>query len=161
FTLQGTAAAALPAAAPVAIPAELERDGDRSSLRILVAEDQPVNQAVLLAMLQKLGHSADLASDGAAALRAEERGAYDVILMDVQRPELDGLEVTRRIRQRPGGRGPYVIALTAHAMAGDEERCLAAGMDGYLSKPVRLTDLKNALAAAALRSGSRRPAAGS
>ncbi len=147
--LEGPAVAALPPpATPAAEPAD--RAGEPPPpLRILVAEDQPVNQVVLLAMLDKLGHRADLASTGIEALRAEERQAYDVILMDVQMPELDGLEVTRRIRRRTGdGRGPYVIALTAHALEGDEERCLAAGMDSYLSKPVRLAELEDALAGA-------------
>ena len=113
-------------------------------LRVLVAEDNEVNQLVLTALLQGLGHRADLVANGREALAALDRGAYDVILMDVQMPELDGLETTRRLRRREGAQ-PFVIALTAQAMAGDRERCLAAGMDSYLAKPVQLEALKAAL----------------
>jgi CheY-like chemotaxis protein len=123
-----------------------------SSLRVLLAEDQRVNQLVMLQMLGYLGYEADLAANGLEVLEALERQPYDVILMDVQMPGMDGLEATRRIRCRfPTGGGPQILALTAHAIAGDRERFLAAGMDGYLGKPVQMSDLGAALAALAAK----------
>jgi PAS domain S-box-containing protein len=117
------------------------------ALRLLVAEDNAVNRQLALALLAKLGYQADVVENGREALDAVEREAYDVVLMDVQMPELDGLEVTRRIRDRFGSRGgPMIIATTANAMEGDREECLEAGMDDYLSKPIRLDDLARALA---------------
>jgi CheY-like chemotaxis protein len=110
-----------------------------------VAEDEMINQVLILDMLQQLGYPSDLVNDGAEALEAVDRQPYDVVLMDVQMPGLDGLEVTRRIRSA-GGRQMHIIALTAHALSGDRERCLAAGMNDYLSKPLRLHDLQDALA---------------
>ncbi len=111
------------------------------ALRILLAEDNPVNQLVATRMLQKLGHSVTTAGDGHEALLALDRGAFDLVLMDVQMPGMDGFECTRCIRsERPVPHLP-IVALTAHAMAGDRERCLAAGMDDYLSKPIRQEDL--------------------
>jgi len=115
------------------------------SLRILLAEDEAINRIVVLGMLQHLGYAADSVENGTEVLEALERNAYDVVLMDIQMPGLDGLEVTRRIREAKG-EDLYIIALTAHAMAGDRERCLAAGMNDYLSKPLALSDLQNALA---------------
>ena len=116
-------------------------------LRILVAEDNPINQKVLVKLLGRDGHQADVAADGEAALAALQKGAYDIVLMDVQMPGLDGLEVTRRFRLMENG-GPRlpIIALTAHAMRGDAERCFAAGMDAYLSKPVDASALRAVLA---------------
>ncbi|MBD2257862.1 PAS domain S-box protein [Pseudanabaena sp. FACHB-2040] len=106
-------------------------------LRILVVDDVPVNQRVAQHMLQRLGYaSISLASNGIEALDSVCRQPYDVVFMDVQMPEMDGLEATRRIRQTALPQ-PYIIAMTAHAMAGDRERCLTAGMDDYLSKPIR------------------------
>jgi CheY-like chemotaxis protein len=120
----------------------------RHPLRILVAEDHPVNQQVILGLLRHLGYQPDLAGDGQEVLDALARQPYDVVLMDIQMPEMDGLEATRRLREElPAERQPRVLAMTAHAMAGDRERCLAAGMDGYLSKPVQIADLAAALAA--------------
>ena len=115
-------------------------------LRILLAEDNLVNQKVALLMLERLGYSADLAANGCEVLEATQRQPYDVVLMDVQMPEMDGLEATRRIR----GNGfrehqPCVIGLTAHALEKDRERCLAAGMDDYLTKPIMLEELRAAL----------------
>lgn len=114
-------------------------------LRILVAEDNPVNQVVVGHMLRRLGLDADFARDGEEAMTAVTRTPYDVILMDVQMPNVDGLTATRRIRAA-GGRQPRIIAMTANALAGDREVCLAAGMDDYLSKPVDLEALNAAFA---------------
>jgi signal transduction histidine kinase/CheY-like chemotaxis protein len=126
--------------------------GSRHPLRILLAEDNPVNQKLALRLLERMGYSADLAVDGAAALAAVERVIYDVVLMDVQMPEMDGLEATRRIRMRwPGDHGPRIVAMTANAMEGDREMCLAAGMDDYISKPIRPEALSEALTAAQRR----------
>ncbi len=114
-------------------------------LNILLAEDNPVNQKVALRMLEKQGHTVTIAGDGRAALANWQRQGFDLILMDVQMPEMDGLEATAAIRRaelRTGQRIP-IIALTAHAMAGDRERCLAAGMDGYAVKPIRAEDIRN------------------
>lgn len=112
--------------------------------RVLLAEDNTVNQRVAIRQLEKLGCGVDLARTGLEAVAMSESGAYDLILMDVQMPELDGLEATRRIRARDSERGIYVpiVAMTAHAMEGDRERCLDAGMDDYLSKPLRREDLR-------------------
>jgi signal transduction histidine kinase/CheY-like chemotaxis protein len=128
----------------------------RQSLRVLVAEDQAVNQHVILVMLKYLGYRADLARNGLEVLAALARQPYDVILMDVQMPEMDGLETTRRIRsQDVGAHQPKILAVTAHAMSGDRERFLGVGIDGYLSKPVQLADLEAALAALAAMAPSR------
>ncbi len=108
-------------------------------LRILLAEDNLVNQRLGERLLQKDGHSVVLAGTGKAALEAWERGAFDLVLMDVQMPEMDGYEATVLIRQKEKKTGGHIpiIAVTAHAMKGDQERCLAAGMDGYVSKPIQ------------------------
>ncbi|GAA3245013.1 hypothetical protein GCM10017691_51760 [Pseudonocardia petroleophila] len=124
-----------PAAVPDTVP----------PLRILVAEDHPVNQRVVQLLLAKLGQRADVVSDGVEALAAVARREYDVVLMDVGMPELDGLEATRRIRRRMRGRGPRIVAVTADALPGDREACLAAGMDDHLSKPLRPAELAAAL----------------
>ena len=114
-------------------------------LRILLAEDNAVNQKLALRLLSNMGYAADLAGDGLQAIAALEARDYDVVLMDVQMPELDGLEATRRIRaQWPAGR-PHIVAMTANAMAGDREACLAAGMNDYVSKPIRPAELAAAL----------------
>jgi len=113
--------------------------------QLLVAEDHPVNQRLVLLQLAKLGYRADLVNDGVAAVAAVRRRDYDVVLMDLQMPELDGLAATRQIRARLGGRGPRIIALTANALPGDREACLAAGMDDYLSKPLDTAELARAL----------------
>jgi signal transduction histidine kinase/CheY-like chemotaxis protein len=148
FTLPGEAAAAPPRRRAV-LPSRLDRGlARRHPLSILLAEDHPVSRRVTAALLAHLGYEADLASHGLEVLEALESRPYDVILMDVQMPELDGLEVTRRIRRQHAGRQPRIIALTAHAMYGYRERCLEAGMDAYLTKPVEIAALEAALVAA-------------
>ncbi len=114
-------------------------------LSILLAEDNLVNQMVTQRMLNKLGCRADIASNGIEVLRALERQSYDVVIMDVLMPEMDGLEATREIRRRWPESGPKIIAMTASVLKGDRETCLAAGMDGYISKPAKLVELKSAL----------------
>jgi CheY-like chemotaxis protein len=121
-------------------------DEDHADLHILLAEDNPVNKKVVSQMLKKLGYQADVASDGREVLSALEKQHYDLVLMDIQMPEMDGLEAASRIRTRwPASEQPHIIALTAYALEGDRERCLESGMDGYISKPVRLEDLREAL----------------
>ena len=115
-------------------------------LRVLVAEDNPVNQRVQRRLLEQLGHQVDVVSDGKEALEAVSRKVYDVLFLDVQMPVLDGLETARRLTGRDDGAPrPRLIALTANASRADREACIAAGMDAYLSKPVRLSDLQGAL----------------
>lgn len=112
-------------------------------LRLLVAEDHPVNQLLARRLLERRGHSVTVAADGREALAAIEQGTFDLVLMDVQMPEMGGLETTAAIRRREqttGGRLP-IVAMTAHAMRGDRERCLEAGMDGYVSKPIEPDEL--------------------
>jgi len=118
------------------------------SLRILVAEDNAVNQTVIVRMLEKLGHVPVLSSNGREAIERLKEDPFDLILMDVQMPELDGFSAAAIIRQDepvPGRRIP-IIAMTAHAMKGDRERCLAAGMDGYISKPISITEVETTIA---------------
>jgi len=112
-------------------------------LRILLAEDSVINQRLAVAILEQHGHSVVVAGHGREALTEIERQEFDVVLMDVQMPEMDGIEATRRIREREelsGGRVP-IVAITAHALTGDRERCLEAGMDGYIAKPIRADEL--------------------
>ncbi|TAN49120.1 MAG: response regulator, partial [Rhodospirillales bacterium] len=115
-------------------------------MRILVAEDNPVNQQVALGLLRKLGHTVDIVGDGAEAMEAVRRLPYDLVLMDLQMPEMDGLEATGAIRALAGraGRIP-IVAMTANAMRGDEQRCLDAGMNGYISKPIDRRKLEEVL----------------
>ena len=119
-------------------------------LSILLAEDNPINQRLALRLLERRGHRVTLANDGVEAVAAFEQGTFDVILMDVQMPVLDGFGATTRIREIQARRGTHVpiIALTAHAMRGDRERCLAGGMDGYCSKPINAQELFAAIDAA-------------
>jgi len=118
----------------------------RHPLRILLAEDNVVNQKLALRLLSQMGYRADLASNGLEAIRAVERQSYDVILMDVQMPEMDGLEATHQLcAQIPAQQRPRIIAMTANAMQGDREMCLQAGMDDYLSKPIHVDELVTAL----------------
>jgi two-component system, sensor histidine kinase and response regulator len=119
------------------------------SLAILVAEDNAVNQRLIIRMLEKRGHRVKLGSNGQEALQLFETQPFDLVLMDIQMPEMDGLAATAKIRElehaRGTGRHTPIIALTAHAMKGDQERFLAAGMDGYLSKPIRPNELDELL----------------
>jgi len=134
-----------------------DKPGLRHPLRILLAEDNVVNQRVALRLLERLGYSADVAANGLETLDALRRQVYDVVLMDVQMPEMDGLEASRRICQEwPADQRPRLIAMTANAMQGDREACLAAGMDDYISKPVRLDELRRALSQATRREVSNR-----
>ena len=120
-----------------------------ASLQILVAEDNAVNQLLVRRMLEKRGHRVVVATNGREALVEIEKGNYDLVLMDVQMPEVDGIEATLAIREKEKGRSDgshqAIVALTAHAMKGDEERCKAAGMDGYLTKPIRPQELGSLL----------------
>ena len=118
----------------------------RLPLRILLAEDYAVNQKLALRLLAQMGYRADIASNGLEAIQAVERQPYDVILMDVQMPEMDGLEASKAICARwAAGERPHIIAMTANAMQGDREMCLEAGMDDYVSKPIRVDELIEAL----------------
>jgi CheY-like chemotaxis protein/HPt (histidine-containing phosphotransfer) domain-containing protein len=117
-----------------------------ASLRILVAEDNPTNQKLALRMLDRLGYNADVVSDGRGVIETLARQPYDVVFMDLQMPEMDGLEATRQIRQRwPNGSGPRIIALTAEVALQERDACLAAGADDFIGKPMRLEDLVAAL----------------
>jgi two-component system, sensor histidine kinase and response regulator len=115
----------------------------RAALRILLAEDNPVNQMLARRLLEKKGHTVVIANNGLEALAFLEAESFDAALMDLQMPEMDGFEATQAVREREQATKKHlpIIALTAHAMKGDEERCLAAGMDGYISKPIRSTEL--------------------
>ena len=118
----------------------------RLPLRLLLADDNPINQKVGLSVLNKLGYRADIANNGLEVLQALEQKAYDILFLDVQMPEMDGLEAARRICQRwPTEKRPRIIAMTGNALMGDREKCLEAGMDDYISKPVRIGDLQAAL----------------
>jgi CheY-like chemotaxis protein len=121
--------------------AESPRPAAPSQLRVLVAEDNEVNQDLVVQILEKRGHVVTVVGDGSLAVREAATCSYDVVLMDVQMPDVDGIEATRIIRSAESGAHVPIIALTAHAMHGDAERFLAAGMDGYLSKPFRMDEL--------------------
>lgn len=125
----------------------------KRTLKILLAEDNAVNQEVAAAMLRRRGHHVDIVGDGSEAVAAVQRTTYDLVLMDVQMPEMDGFEATAAIRKLPGGAELPIIALTAHALAGERERCLERGLNGYLAKPVKAQELF-----AAVEGGDRRAA---
>ncbi len=136
--------------APAGLPATAGR-------KVLLAEDNAVNQRLTMRLLEKLGHAVVVAAHGGEALAAVQRETFDLVLMDIQMPEMDGFEATAAMRawEEGMGRRTPIVALTAHAMKGDDERCLAAGMDGYISKPVRSADLAAVIAQFA---GTGRPA---
>ena len=129
--------------------AGVDPNPSENGLRVLLAEDHPVNQKVAVRMLERMSHSVVVVSDGLQALDAIESHDFDVVLMDLQMPTMDGFEALRAIRQREAGTGCHihVAALTAHAMQGDRDRCLEAGFDSYLAKPVRQSELQAALGA--------------
>jgi PAS domain S-box-containing protein len=144
-TFAGRAAVVAPAVPPPR--AAEDRVAEHMPLRILVTDDNAVNQRVAAATLKKLGYSCELASDGADAVAIHERSPYDLILMDVQMPGIDGLEATRRIRALPGNQHrPWIVAVTAGAFEEDRRAALAAGMNDFLNKPLRAEQLKEALA---------------
>jgi GAF domain-containing protein/CheY-like chemotaxis protein len=158
--LGGVVAEPSPVAATPADGAGARPLGERHPLRILLAEDNAVNQKLALRLLGQMSYGAEVAGDGQQAIDALERDDFDVVLMDVQMPELDGLEATRRIRARWPDRPVKIVAMTANALAGDREACLAAGMDDYISKPVRAAELTAALERvqpAASKRGRHRP----
>jgi CheY-like chemotaxis protein len=130
----------IPPAPPTAVLAELK------PLRILLADDNPINQRVAVRLLEKLGYKTDIAVDGKEALQALMEQAYDVVFMDIQMPCMDGLAVAREVQNRlEPFRRPWMIAMTANALEGNRETCLVAGMNDYISKPVTLEVLRNAL----------------
>jgi CheY-like chemotaxis protein len=137
----------VPKRAPAATRPKIDATmATRHPLRILLAEDNVVNQKLALRLLQQMGYRADLASNGVEAIESLERQRYDVVLMDVQMPEMDGLEASRRITAKwKQHERPRLVAMTANAMQGDREACLAAGMDDYVTKPIRVDALVEAL----------------
>ncbi|MFN7926975.1 MAG: response regulator, partial [Blastocatellia bacterium] len=146
------------AAHPLAAPtlSAVGKPGERLPLRLLLAEDNLVNQKVALRLLEKLGYRADVAANGREAIAALHRQSYDVVLMDVHMPEMDGLTATKQICQiweKP--QRPLLIAMTANAMQGDREACLQAGMDDYLSKPIKIEELSRALETWGLKLAAR------
>jgi two-component system sensor histidine kinase/response regulator len=139
-------------AAPLVTRHVLQEEKHRA--RVLLVEDNPVNQTLALRLLEKRGYAVKVAGDGAQALAAFEHEPFDLVLMDVQMPVMDGFEATAaiRARERSFGDGHVpIVAMTAHALKGDEERCLAAGMDAYISKPIRTTLLFSTIESALAR----------
>jgi len=127
-------------------PASTSPGQTRKTARILLAEDNIINQKVAAGLLGNIGYSVDVANNGLEVLAALEQRPYDLILMDCQMPELDGYETTQRIRANPERSSIRIIAMTANAMRGESEKCIDAGMNDYLSKPVRLEALRDMLA---------------
>ena len=146
-TLLGSDADAAAIATPTVSKPKIDATlAQRHPLRILLAEDNVVNQKLALRLLLQMGYRADLAANGVEAIECIERQRYDVVLMDVQMPEMDGLEASRRINAKwPADKRPRIVAMTANAMQGDREECLAAGMDDYVTKPIRVAALVEAL----------------
>ena len=131
---------------PIARPVERRKLSEDIPLAILVVEDNPVNQNVALTLLGRLGYQADVASNGQEGIDAFNQRDYDLVLMDLQMPIMDGLDATRELRRRPPpARQPCIIAFTANALMGDRETCLAAGMDDYLTKPLKLEVLADTI----------------
>jgi CheY-like chemotaxis protein len=138
-----------PAAERMATVVTMPQRPEVRSLKILLVEDVVINQRVASRILEKLGHTVTLAHDGREAVAAWEEGRFDLILMDVQMPVMDGFEATALIREQERSTGKHVpiIAMTAYAMKGDEEKCRAAGMDGYVSKPAKQEEIRAAIEA--------------
>jgi len=118
--------------------------GQNHPLQILVAEDNSLNQKVITTMLAKLGYRADVVENGLEVLQAIQHQSYDLVLMDIRMPEIDGIEAVQAIRKKMGQR-PYIIAVTANALQENKEQCLQAGMNDFLTKPIRLSELTEAL----------------
>ncbi len=118
-----------------------------NGLKILLAEDNTVNQKLAVKILEKMGHTVSVASNGKEALNVLEKDDFQIILMDVQMPEMDGFEATIAIREKEKVTGTHIpiVAMTAHAMVGDKERCLDMGMDGYISKPISSKELEKGI----------------
>ena len=135
-----------PEGGPITLLPQVARE-PAEPLRVLLAEDNAVNRKVATRLLEKRGHQVVVTTNGKEALAALQKGTYDLVLMDVQMPEMDGFEATQTIRDSERGTGFHqpIIALTAHAVIGDRERCLEAGMDGYLTKPLRPRELDQLL----------------
>jgi two-component system sensor histidine kinase/response regulator len=114
-------------------------------MRVLIVDDVVANRLLAQALLRRFGHAYEVATSGLEAVEKTSAGRFDVVLMDVEMPGIDGMEATRRIRERLGAASPRIIAITANALPGDRERCLAAGMDDYLSKPIQLEALRAAI----------------
>jgi len=146
-TVLGKSSASLPPATPSRRLAGASANGTGTSLRILLAEDNAVNQRLAIRLLEKKGHAVLVAENGRQALDLLGREPVDLVLMDIQMPVMDGFEATALIRQGERGTSRHlpILALTAHAMKGDQERCLEAGMDGYISKPIHAQDLHRAI----------------
>ena len=147
--------AGVPRAGPGGAALDLDPDhAVRHPLRILLAEDNVVNQKLAIRLLSMMGYQADLAANGVEAVEAVERQTYDLVLMDVQMPEMDGIEATRTIVERiPANGRPWIVAMTANAMDGDRERCIEAGMNDYISKPIRVEELVGAVLGTPLANG--------
>jgi two-component system, sensor histidine kinase len=128
--------------------ADTDEPARLASLRLLVAEDNAVNRKVAVALLARLGVVADLVVNGVEAVDAVREGSYDVVLMDMQMPEMDGIDATRMIRSLPLDRQPAIVALTANAFDSDRRECLDAGMDDFMTKPFGLDELRRVLLAA-------------
>ena len=145
----------LPAEEKAVLDQTEKNDARRNSARrVLLVEDNIVNQRVALLMLRRLGYRADIAANGREAVGAVMRQRYDLVLMDVQMPEMDGLEASRKINARWRAQDrPRIIAMTANAMQGDRDRCLDDGMDDYLTKPIRVERLVEALRLVPARTG--------
>jgi two-component system, sensor histidine kinase and response regulator len=141
------------------LPPPVEAATEQASLRILLAEDNKINQAVATGLLQKRGHQVFVANNGLEVLSILDKMSIDVVLMDIRMPEMDGFAATAAIREREKTTGHHlpIVALTAHAMEGDRERFLDAGMDGYLSKPIHVQELEEMLAGFTRRAGAQKP----
>ncbi|WP_333654414.1 response regulator [Methanothrix soehngenii] len=126
-----------------------------SALNILIAEDNPVNQKVTQLMLQRIGHRADLAANGQEVLRAMENRAYDLVLMDIQMPDMNGIEATKHIRSR-WQQGPKIIAITSFDPEFCREQCFSAGVDDFINKPIRMNELGAAIERDMSMSSSKR-----